>query len=165
MTDLPPSSEERLHPDAVALLPVGREREDPARRAAEDLASEGVTTCVLPPVPYGVTRRSEGSPDALAIRPGTLWALLEDLVTALEEAGLRRVVLVDADRDPDHLKVLRGLPLDHAVRDAERAQVVFADPGDSAQERLAGVVVECVRGTWPELFEGPLADQPKVEGV
>ena len=131
-----------MGPDTVFLLPVGStEPHGPhlpldtdvtiavaqARRASEVLREAGVTTCVLPALPYGVTRFASGFAGALSLRPGTMWALIEDLVITLEEAGARRLVLCNAHLEPEHIEVLRGVVLDHAARTEERLHLLFPD--------------------------------------
>src|SRR5688572_19969204 len=104
MTDLAkctwPEARELLGPRTVALLPIGStEPHGPhlpldtdvtialaqARRAAARLGELGVTAVVLPAIAYGITRFTEGFAGRVTLRPGTLWALLEDLVLALEQ--------------------------------------------------------------------------------
>lgn len=131
-----------MGPDTVFLLPVGStEPHGPhlcldtdvtiaqaqARRAAEVLTEAGVRAVVLPALPYGVTRFASGFAGALSLRPGTLWAILEDLVITLEEVGARRLVLCNAHLEPEHITVLRGVVLDHAERTEERLQLLFPD--------------------------------------
>jgi len=137
-----PEAGELFRADAVALLPVGStEPHGPhlpldtdvtialaqARRAAEHLSRAGVRAFVLPPLAYGVTRWTDGFPGTVSLRPGTLWALLEDVVQSLEDGGVRRIVFCNAHLEPEHVRVLRGVPLDHAHLAPDRAQVLFAD--------------------------------------
>lgn len=98
-----------------------------SKRAAERLEREGVRTVVLPSVAYGVTRFTDGFPGGVTLRPGTLWALLEDIVYSLEEQGVRRIVFSNGHLEPEHLEVLRGVPLDHAELSQHKAQVIFPD--------------------------------------
>ena len=146
MTDLAkrtwPEAAELFTPDTVALLPVGStEPHGPhlpldtdvtialaqARRAAERLSSAGVRAVVLPPLAYGVTRWTEGFPGTVTLRPGTLWALLEDVVTSLERQGVRRVVFANGHLEPEHVAVLRGVILDHPAVGPEAARAIFPD--------------------------------------
>lgn len=146
MTDLAkrtwPEAADLFRPDVVALLPVGStEPHGPhlpldtdvtiarsqAERAAERLGSEGVRSFVLPPLAYGVTHWTSGFPGTVTLRPGTLWAILEDIVESLEEQGVRRIVFCNGHLEPEHVAVLRGVILDHATLDAEHAQVLFPD--------------------------------------
>lgn len=131
-----------ITPRTVALLPIGcTEPHGPhlpldtdvtialaqSRRAAQLLAKERVDALVLPAIPYGVTNYTEGFAGRVTIRPGTLWALLEDVIEALEQEGLRQIVLVNGHLEPAHVEVLRGVVLDHARRDAIKAQAIVAD--------------------------------------
>lgn len=131
-----------LGPDTVAILPVGcTEPHGPhlpldtdvtialaqARRAAELLGEARVHVVVLPAISYGVTNFTDGFAGRLSIQPGTLWALLEDLVESLTQEGVRRIVFVNGHLEPAHVAVLRGVAMDHAERTALDAQVVFVD--------------------------------------
>jgi len=98
-----------------------------ARRAAELLHEHGVPAFVVPPIAYGVTNYTEGFPGRVSLRPGTLWALVEDVLRALEQEGVRQIVLVNGHLEPAHVEVLRGVVLDHAVRSVHRAEAVLAD--------------------------------------
>lgn len=149
-----PEAAELLDADTVALLPVGAtEPHGPhlpldtdvtiavaqAQRAAERLAAGGVRAVVLPPVAYGLTHFTKGFSGRITLRPGTLWALLEDVVQSLEDLGVRRVMFCNAHLEPAHVKILRGVALDCAERTADRAQVVFAD---NTRRRWAGTLGE-----------------------
>jgi creatinine amidohydrolase len=133
---------EALGPATVAFLPIGcTEPHGPhlpldtdvtiavaqARRAAERLETEGLRTVLLPPLSYGLTNFTDGFAGRLTLRPGTLWALLEDVVTALEQQDVRQVVFSNGHLEPAHVKILRGVALDHAQRGPHRAQVLFPD--------------------------------------
>jgi len=133
---------ERISERTVALLPIGcTEPHGPhlpldtdvtialsqARRAAELLEEAGVPATVLPPIAYGVTIYTDGFAGRITIRPGTLWALVEDVIVALEQEGVRQIVLVNGHLEPAHVAVLRGVVLDHAVRSPTQAQALLAD--------------------------------------
>lgn len=128
--------------DVVFLLPIGStEPHGPhlaldtdvtiavaqAQRSAAALESAGVSTVVLPALPYGVTRFAGDFPGAISLRPGTLWALLEDLILTLEDAGVRRIVFCNAHLEPEHIEVIRGVVLDHQELGDTTAQVLFPD--------------------------------------
>jgi len=137
----------------VALLPIGcTEPHGPhlpldtdvtialaqARRAAQLLAAERVPALVLPAIAYGVTNYTEGFAGRITIRPGTLWALLEDVIEALQQEGVRQIVLVNGHLEPAHVAVLRGVVLDHARRDAIKAQAIVADVSRRRWARTLG---------------------------
>jgi len=137
-----PEARERFGADLVALLPIGStEPHGPhlpldtdvtiavaqTRAASAELARLGVATLELPALPYGVTYYTDGFEGRVTLRTGTLWHVLDDVVESLEEQGVRRIVFSNAHLEPAHVKVLRGVALDHAVRTAMKAQVLFPD--------------------------------------
>jgi len=137
-----PEARELFGPDLVAILPIGAtEPHGPhlpldtdvtiavaqARRAIELFEEAGVRAVLLPPIAYGLTHFTDGFEGRVSLRPGTLWALLEDVVHSLEEQGVRRIVFANAHLEPAHVKVLRGVAADQAERTEQSAQVVFAD--------------------------------------
>jgi creatinine amidohydrolase len=137
-----PEARELFGPRTIAILPIGStEPHGPhlpldtdvtiaaaqARRAAEKLARMRVTAVVLPPLAYGLTNFTDGFAGRVTIRPGTLWALVDDIVCALEQQDVRQVVFANAHLEPAHVMVLRGVVLDHPARAKGKAQVVFPD--------------------------------------
>jgi creatinine amidohydrolase len=145
--------------DPVALLPIGStEPHGPhlpldvdvtialvqARRAAELLEAEGVCTLLLPPVAFGVTYYTDGFEGRVGIKPGTLWALLADVVDSLAEQGVRRVVFSNAHLEPEHVQILRGVAADHPAPAREpvtverAAQVLFPDNTRSRWAKTLG---------------------------
>ena len=146
MTDLAqlssPEARAYLHARTIAILPCGAtEPHGPhlpvdtdvriavahARRAAEKLEALGVQALVLPAIAYGITNWTQGFPGRLSIRTGTLFALLEDLLSALEFEGIRQLVLVNAHLEPENVRTLRNALLDRAERHKDRVHAVFAD--------------------------------------
>lgn len=129
-------------PRTVALLPIGStEPHGPhlpldtdvtialaqARRACARLEEAGVRTLLLPPLAYGLTNYTDGFTGRITLKPGTLWALVEDVVESLEQQGVVRVLLVNGHLEPEHVAVLRNLCVDRPAIGPERAQVVLAD--------------------------------------
>lgn len=146
MTDLAkrtwPEAAELFGPRTVAILPIGStEPHGPhlpldtdvtiavamSKSTEARLEKLGVPCVLLPAVAYGLTNWTSGFAGRVTLRPGTLWALLEDVVTSLEQQGVTRIVFANAHLEPEHVQVLRGVALDHAVRGADKAQVVFPD--------------------------------------
>ena len=131
-----------MGPESIFLLPIGStEPHGPhltldtdvtiaqaqADRSALVLEQAGITAVVLPAIPYGVTRFAGDFPGAISLRPGTLWALIEDLILTLEEAGVRRIVLCNAHLEPEHIEVIRGVVLDHSELTQTKAHAIFPD--------------------------------------
>lgn len=137
-----PEARERFDGGLVMLLPIGAtEPHGPhlpldvdvtlsvahARAAAARLAERDVDALVLPPLAYGVTFFTEGFEGRVSLRPGTLWAMLEDICDSLGEQGVRRLVFCNAHMEPGQVKVLRGVALERSEPSSEGIQVVFPD--------------------------------------
>ena len=117
-----PEARELFGPDLIAILPIGAtEPHGPhlpldtdvtiavaqTQRAIDLLEAAGVRAVQLPPLSYGLTHFTDGFEGRMSLRPGTLWALLEDVVESLEEQGVRRIVFSNAHLEPAHVKILR----------------------------------------------------------
>lgn len=128
MTDLAKrtwmEARELFSAETIALLPIGStEPHGPhlpldtdvtiacaqAERAAATLEARGLRAVVLPSINYGLTNFTAGFAGTIGLRPGTLWALVEDVLTALEEQGVGRAILVNGHLEPEHVQVLRGV--------------------------------------------------------
>ncbi|MFN0009879.1 MAG: creatininase family protein [Planctomycetota bacterium] len=146
MTDLAkltwPQAQDFFNSRTIAIVPIGSTEphgphlpldtdvtiaREQALRAARKLDAAGARAIVLPPLAYGLTNWTEGFAGRVTLRPGTLWALLEDLVLALEREGIRQIVFSNAHLEPEHVQVLRGVAMDHPERTREGAQVLFVD--------------------------------------
>ncbi len=146
MTDLAkmtwPEAQAAFGPRTVAILPVGStEPHGPHLPLDTDitiassmgtgvaalLERSGVTALVLPPIPFGLTEYTRGFAGRISLQPGTLWALVEDVIVALELQGIEHVLLVNGHLEPAHVDVLRGVLLDHAQRGHRKAHAVLVD--------------------------------------
>jgi creatinine amidohydrolase len=137
-----PEAAELLGPETVAILPIGcTEPHGPhlpldtdvtiavaqSLRAAERLEAEGVRVVLLPPLAYGLTNFTDGFAGRVSLRPGTLWALLEDIVLGVEQQDVQQIVFSNGHLEPQHVEILRGVALDHQERGKQAAQVIFPD--------------------------------------
>ena len=137
-----PEAAEIFTEDTIAILPIGStEPHGPhlpldtdvtialaqSRSAAEQLQARGVRSIVLPALPYGLTNFTAGFAGGITLRPGTLWAILEDIVRSLEDQGIQRIVFSNGHLEPAHVQILRGVLLDHSKRSKGRAHVIFPD--------------------------------------
>lgn len=153
-----PEARARFTADLVVLLPIGStEPHGPhlpldtdvtiavaqTRAAAAELERLGLQTLVLPALPYGVTYYTDGFEGRVTLRTGTLWSVLDDIVESLEEQGVRRLVFSNGHLEPAHVKVLRGVAMDHAERTREKCQVVFPD---NTRRRWAATLGEEFQG-------------------
>jgi len=137
-----PEARELFDAELVAILPIGAtEPHGPhlpldtdvtiavaqSRRAIELLSEAGIRGLLLPPVAYGLTHFTDGFEGRISLRPGTLWALLEDVIESLEDQGVRRIVFSNAHLEPEHVQVLRGVAGDCTELTRHKAQVLFPD--------------------------------------
>jgi creatinine amidohydrolase len=137
-----PEASRVLDARTVAILPIGCiEPHGPhlpldtdvtiavaqSRRAAEKLDRLNVQSLLLPPLAHGLVNFADCFKGYLCLRPGTLWALLEDVVVSLEEQGIERIVFSNGHLEPAHVEVLRGVILDHQIHGKAKAQVIFPD--------------------------------------
>lgn len=146
MTDLAkltwPEAAELFGPQTIAILPIGStEPHGPhlpldtdvtialaqSRRAASLLDARGVKSMLLPPMSYGITRFTQGFPGGVTLRPGTLWAFLEDLALSLQQDDVRQLVISNGHLEPAHIKVLRNICVDFSARGKGQCQIIFAD--------------------------------------
>lgn len=98
-----------------------------ARAAATKLEALGVRALVLPALSYGITNYTHGFKGRISIRAGSLFALLEDILSALDYEGIRHLVLLNAHLEPDNVRVLRNAILDWSEPKPDRLHAIFAD--------------------------------------
>ncbi len=137
-----PEARAAFGPNTVAILPVGStEPHGPhlpldtditiatsmARKVAELLERQGIAALVLPAIPFGLTEYTRGFAGRISLQPGTLWALVEDVIVALELQGIEHVLIVNGHLEPAHVEVLRGVLLDHVQRGHRKAHAILAD--------------------------------------
>lgn len=117
--------------------------------AAAALASErGARVLVLPPVPFGVQTGQREIPFCLNLNPGTQAAVLADLLPALADHGVRKLVILNGHGGNDFRQIIRELvprtPLFlcqvswYACVPAAR---FFDQPGDHAGELETSVML------------------------
>jgi creatinine amidohydrolase len=136
----------------VALLPIGSTAahgphlplgtdltiaEAVAEAVLCELRREEVRALVLPGLAYGLTRSSDGFAGSIGLRPGTLWAIVEDVVESLQEQGVRRLVLCNALFEAEHLRILEGLAADFPARGEEHLQVLLPEGAKGSLSELA----------------------------
>ena len=105
------------------------------------LAREDVSALVLPAIPYGVTRLAQSFAGGVTLRPGTLWALVEDMVLSLQQDGIRQLLLCNCHHEWEHQRVLHNLALDYVERGEGACQILMPARNDSRLEE-----VECHGG-------------------
>lgn len=164
MTEIRHQSWEDVEPlfdrRTIALLPLGSTEphgphlpldtdvvlaEALARAAAAKLEQRGLSGLVLPAIPYGITRLAQDFAGGVTLRPGTLWALVEDMALSLAQDGVQQLVLCNAHHEWEHTRVLSNLAIDYCERGEGLCQVIFpAGDGDSDSASLSEI--ECHGG-------------------
>lgn len=173
-----PEAAEVLGPKTVAILPIGcTEPHGPhlpldtdvtiavaqSKRAVERLKADGVTAVLLPPLSYGLTNFTDGFAGRVTLRPGTLWAVLEDIVLALEQQDVLQIVFSNGHLEPQHVEILRGVAADHPVRGKQQAQVLFPD---NTRRRWAETLGEAFKqGDHAGAYESSIVLAADPEGV
>lgn len=109
---------------AVVVLPVGAmEAHGPhlplatdviigeamARACGRELAAEGRTVVLLPPLWATAAGFARDFPGTVAVRGGTVTALVREIATSLAEQGFGTLALANAHLDPEHLASLRSV--------------------------------------------------------
>lgn len=175
--------EGRLGARTIAILPLGStEPHGPhlpldtdavlaraiARGTATELGEDGVDALVLPTLPYGITRLTQDFEGGVTLRPGSLWALVEDVLLSLQQDGVERLLLVNAHQEHEQRRLLTNLTQDYPVRGEGRCQIML--PSSPAAHLEEG---ECHGGRRetslmlaiaPELVRRELvAELPRVE--
>ncbi|MEZ5974977.1 MAG: creatininase family protein [Planctomycetota bacterium] len=73
------------------------------------LEAKGIPVLLLPTLQYGMTQFTDGFEGTISLRPGTLWAVLEDILNSLAAQGVRQAVAFsNGHLEPEHVQVLRG---------------------------------------------------------
>lgn len=93
-------------------LPYGTDNiqsEQIAIRAAERAWRAGARVVVLPTVPFGVNTTQLDIPLTLSVNPSTQLALLRDLVSALDQQGLHKLLIVNGHGGNDFKQIIREL--------------------------------------------------------
>lgn len=93
-------------------LPYGTDNiqsEQIAIRAAERAWRAGARVVVLPTVPFGVNTTQLDIPLTLSVNPSTQLTLLRDLVGALDQQGLHRLLIVNGHGGNDFKQIIREL--------------------------------------------------------
>lgn len=118
--------------DTDALLASAR-----ASRAGALLEELGLRSMVLPVMPYGVTRLAQDFDGGVTLRPGTLWAFIEDVVLSLQQDGIRQLVICNGHHEYDHERILRNICTDYCARGEGACQVIYPEALCCAQSQVA----------------------------
>lgn len=116
-----------------------------AERACELAYKRGANALCLPTIPFGVNTNYFQIPGGLAcnLNPSTLYAVVSDIVDAMERQGVRKVMLLNGHGGNELKPVLRELHAKSKVfvslcdfwRAApDKVEEIFDDPGEHAGE-------------------------------
>ncbi len=137
------SWEARAREDPLVVLPVGAlEAHGPhlplgadllqAESAAEALARR-VGAVVVPGLPFGVCVNASRFPGTISVRPETLAAVVEEVLTGLARGGVRRLLVLSGHGEPAHMAALR-LGAERAEAAAPSLRVVVVSEYDVVYE-------------------------------
>lgn len=124
-----------------------------ATAAAKVAWERGARVLVLPAVPFGVNTGQREVPFCLNMMPGTQAALLRDILPALQDHGVRKLVILNGHGGNDFKQIIRELqpstPM--VLSQVNWYQVVpaaeyFDEPGDHAGELETSVMLEIAPG-------------------
>jgi len=108
----------------VAVLPVGATEahglhlpyatdtlqvEAVAARACALAEAQGARVLLLPAMPFGVNENTLGFPWTVSLRPSTLFTFVADVVSSVEEHGIRKLVVLNGHGGNEFKPLLREL--------------------------------------------------------
>jgi creatinine amidohydrolase len=118
--------------DTTSLLASER-----ARRAGVALEELGACTMVMPTFNFAIARLAQDFPGGITMRPGTLWALVEDMVLSLQQDGVRQVVLCNGHNEFEQVRILRHLCIEYSQRTRTDCQLLYPDGDEAFQPKFA----------------------------
>lgn len=80
-----------------------------ARRACQEATERGARVALLPAIPYGVNENTLGFPWTVSLRPSTLFRIVTDVVSSLEQHGIRKLLLLNGHGGNEFAPHLREL--------------------------------------------------------
>ncbi|MEX2194906.1 MAG: creatininase family protein [Thermoleophilaceae bacterium] len=105
------------------------------RDACAALANREVSALTLPPIPIGATTYFNELPGGLGIGRGLMKEVLLDIVTELMRQGIRHLMVVNNNHQPEHVAAIYG-----AIADApDPFSLHYMDVTHPARERRAQV--------------------------
>ena len=162
----------------VAVLPVGATEahnlhlpygtdtyqvEAIGRMACEQAWEQGAKVMLLPAMPVSVNENTLGFPWTLSLRPSTIFRCVTDIVSCLEENGIRQMVLLNGHGGNEFQPHLRELCRQTQVQillvnwwttDPEARLEIFEAPGEHGDEMETSLLLHLA----PELVEAERAD-------
>ena len=128
---------------------------------------QGAKVLLLPGMPYGVNENTLGFPWTVSVRPSTLFSVLEDVVSSLEEHGLRKLLVLNGHGGNELQPALREMCRQtemtvflcswYALVPELRAEL-FPDPGEHADQMETSLLLHLC----PDLVHLEWAGEGKV---
>ncbi|NSW56379.1 MAG: creatininase family protein [Armatimonadetes bacterium] len=142
----------------VAVLPVGATEahglhlpyatdtimvERLGRLACERASGDGARVLLLPALPFGINENTLGFKWTMSLRPSTLFQVVTDIVSSVEEHGIPKMVVLNGHGGNEFQPLLRELFRQTSVRlflvnwymaNQAAAREVFERPGEHADE-------------------------------
>ena len=152
------------HPYEVAVLPWGAteahnyhlpyatdslQNEYITAESARIAWEKGAKIGVLPNIPFGVQSGQLDIPFCININPSTQHAILDDIISCLEDVGVPKFVILNGHGGNDFRQMLRELQADHpriflstvSWFHVHSGQGIFTHPGDHADERETSMIM------------------------
>lgn len=135
-----------------------------ARQSCEMAWEHGAKVLLLPALPISVNENTLGFPWTLSLRPSTIYRCITDIVSSLEEHGIRQMVLLNGHGGNEFQPLLRELSRRTQVQiilvnwwtcATEAWSEIFDQPGEHGDEMETSLLLHL----HPELVELDRADE------
>jgi len=156
-------------------MPYGTDNyqlEEISQKSCELAYKRGAAVLCLPVVPFGINTNYMKIPGSLAcsLNPTTLYAIIGDLIEAMSQQGVRKIVLLNGHGGNELKPALREFHLrskafvclcDWYRIGIDRQKEIFKDPGDHAGELESSLGM----AFFPQFMKPELADEGKVRAT
>lgn len=134
-----------------------------AALACERADTRGAKVLLLPAIPFGINENTLGFPWTMSLTPSTLYAVVADIVSSVEEHGIPKMVLLNGHGGNEFQPLLRELFRQTNVQimlvnwylsAPAAARELFERPGEHGDEMETSMVMHMA----PELVQMQLAN-------
>lgn len=134
-----------------------------AALACEAADAKGAKVLLLPAIPYGINENTLGFPWTMSLAPSTLFTVVSDIVSCVQEHGVPKMVLLNGHGGNEFQPLLRELfrqtnvqvmLVNWYVAASEAAGEIFERAGEHADEMETSMILHMA----PELVQRDLAN-------